>query len=137
MDSLPEDEIEAIWQRSKRYLDLNKIKSVSRKMIQEEIREEMRNANVPRDRERNPQALMDFLIFKGFPEEAASNDKIVNELLSDNVKEIKVKGKTRFQIAKGTPSFTTPEGKTIRAGQFIGGGTKEGAIKNLRSKGGV
>lgn len=135
MDSLPEDEIEAIWQRNKKYIDVNQIKSVSTKMIQDEIREALRTANVPQEREVNPQSTSEFLVAKGFPEEAAKNQKILTELLQDNVREIQVRGASRFQIAKGTPTFIDLEGKQVRAGQFLAGKNQSEAVEKLIKKG--
>ncbi len=135
MDSLPEDEIEAIWQRNKRYIDITQIKSVSREMIQDEIREALRTSRVPRDREVNPQSTAEFLIDRGFPEEASKNPKILAGLLKDNIKEIQVKGVSRFQLTKGTPSFTDVEGKQVRAGQFLSGKTQTEAVDKLIKRG--
>lgn len=103
-------------------------------MIKEEIREAMRNAVVPAGRTVNPQAANEFLIMRGFPEEAAKNQKIVTEILGQNIRQTTVRGVLRFQIAKGAPSFRDKEGKLIKAGQFLPGTTKDRAIKGLKTK---
>lgn len=132
MDSLPSEEIESIWTRIKAYIDTANVKSISMAMIKDEIENEMRSPSkkaVPAAKETNPQAMMDFLIEKGFPKEASENVKISNEILGTRIKEITVKGIPRFQITKGTP---TVDG--IKAGQFISGKTKDQAIKSLTGK---
>lgn len=130
MDKEADEEIESIWEREKKYIDVKKIRGVSREQIQQGIKKQLESVST---RGKNPQANSEFLIKKGFPERASENRKIREELLSDNIKEIKVRGKTRFQIAKGTPT-TKIDGKTVRAGQFISGKTKEQATKNLIKK---
>lgn len=132
MDSLPEDEIEAIWERVKSYLDLTRIKSVSRGMVRDEIENAMLNARV--SQQKNPQSTMDFLVDRGFPYEAVKNQKVINELLTNNVKDIRVKGKLRFIIKKGTPTFRF-QGKKIKAGQFLSGRTQDEAVESLKKKG--
>lgn len=134
MDSLPEDEIEAIWQRIKVYIQTDKVKSISTRMIAEEIENEMNNAHVPESRKKTPQSFMGFLIQRGFPREAAKNDKIKSEIISSRIILLKVKGKDRFQLGKGTPTFKTKEGRQIKAGQFISGKTKDEATKKLQIK---
>ena len=129
MDSLPEEMIEQIWERNKAYIDTKEIKSISAKMIADEIESAMRKARVPAAKEVNPQSQMDFLIERGFPKEASENVKISNEILGTRIKEITVKGIPRFQITKGTP---TVDG--VKAGQFISGKTKDQAIKSLTGK---
>ena len=101
-------------------------------MIKDEIENEMRSPSkksVPEAQETNPQAMMDFLIEKGFPKEASENVKISNEILGNRISQITVRDAPRFQIAKGTP---TVDG--VRAGQFISGKTKDEAIKSLSGK---
>ena len=101
-------------------------------MIKDEIESELRSPSkkaVPEAKEVNPQAMMDFLIERGFPKVASENTKISNELLGNRISEFTIKGIPRFQIAKGTP---TVDG--VKAGQFISGKTKDEAIKSLSGK---
>lgn len=130
MDSLDEQEIISIWERNKKYIDINDIKAVSKPAIQEEIRQKLNE--VPQ-KGKNKQANTDFLIRRGFVDRAVNNPNIQRELFQNNIREIKVKGKSRFQIAKGTPT-TTVNGKQIRAGRFIAGKDKAEAVKNLQEK---
>jgi len=130
MDRETEEEIESIWERTKKYIDVNQIKGVSKSQIQAEIRRQLENVSA---RGKNPQSNADFLISKGFPKEASKNEKIRRELLTDNIVAIKVRGRTRFQVARGTPTVVI-DGKQIRAGQFLAGKTEEEAIKNLEQK---
>lgn len=132
IDSLPEDEIEAIWSRIKAYIDTANVKSITMAMIKDEIESEMRSPSkksVPSEKEIRDQSTMDFLIEKGFPKEASENIKISNEILGSRIKQITVRDAPRFQIAKGTP---TVDG--VKAGQFISGKTKDEAIKSLTGK---
>ncbi len=133
MDSLPEEEIESIWKRIKTYIDTDKIKSISTKMIADEIQNEMSKANVPASRNVNPQSMMDFLTNRGFHKEASKNARIKNEIIGMRIRMITVRGTERFQIAKGTKSFKF-DGKIIKAGQFISGKTKDEAVKSLNIK---
>lgn len=132
MDSLPEDEIEAIWQRQKKYIDLDDIKSVTKTGVQEEIKNLMKGASVPD--QQNPQANNDFLTERGFPKEATSNPKIFQEILETKIKKVSVKGVDRFQLKAGTSSFRTPDGRLVKAGQFLGGTSREFALKSLNKK---
>lgn len=129
MDGLEEQEIEGIWQRVKRYLDLSKIKSVDEMNQQQELSQAMEirtNAdNI------NPQSNMGFLTDRGFPSEAIHNENIRNELLGQNIKSLIVRGVQRFQIRKGAQTFES-DGRTVRAGQFLSGTTKEKALESLR-----
>lgn len=129
MDSVSEDEIEGIWGRVKVYIDVKNIRSISSGMIVDEIENEMRTAVVPAGREEIVQANMDFLIERGFPEQAAENASISSEILLQRISSKTVRGKTRFQITKGTPTFGS-----IKAGQFIKGKTKEEAVRSLKIK---
>lgn len=133
MDSLPEDEIEQIWSRVKAYINTKNISSISTKMIADEIENEMIGANVPTEKERNPQAMMDFLTLKGFHKEASKNIKIKKELVGMRIREIEIRGVKRFQIVKGTSTFKF-DGKSIKAGQFISGKTRDEAVKKLNVK---
>jgi len=130
MDSLDEQEIESIWQREKKYVDARKIRSVTKEGIQQEILEKLKSVKTTGD---NPQSNSDFLIKRKFPEVASKNPNIRKELLKDNIRIIKVKGKQRFQVAKGTPTVFL-DGKKIKAGQFLSGKTEAEAIKNLQTK---
>ena len=101
-------------------------------MIKDEIENEMQNPSkksVPTSQETNPQAMMDFLIEKGFPNEASDNQNIKKELLGNRINEITVRGLPRFQIRKGTP---TVDG--VKAGQFISGKTRDQAVDSLQVK---
>lgn len=128
MDGLEEQEIEGIWQRIKTYIDLKKIKSVDAINQKEELARVM-GISTPSDG-KNPQSNMNFLVNRGFPKEAIQNEKIRNEILSNSIVGLKVKGVQRFQIAKGAKSFIS-NGRTIKAGQFLKGTTKESALKGL------
>ena len=130
MDSLDEQEIESSWEREKKYINARKIKSVTKEGIQKEILEKLRGVKATG---RNPQSNTDFLIKRKFHEVASKNPNIRKELLRDNIRIIKVKGKQRFQVAKGTPTVFL-DGKMIKAGQFLSGKTEEEAIKNLEKK---
>ena len=59
MDSLDADEIESIWEREKKYIDIKKVKSVSKAGIQKEILEQIQGVKATG---RNPQSNTDFLI---------------------------------------------------------------------------
>ena len=138
MDSLPEDEIEAIWSRVKHYIDTKNIKSISRQSIADELEREMLSDTTSA----NEQANSKFLIKRGFvdvalgikPAKDGYVENIREELLEDNIRAIRVKEGTRFQVAKGTPTFITLEGKTIRAGQFLSGKSQADAIKQLEKR---
>lgn len=134
MDSLPEDEIEAIWSRLKAYIDVRDVKSISRNMIAEEIENAMVTSRVPTAREKNPQAMMGFLVERGFPERAARNPNIIEDVLQSQIIESEVRGRTRFRIKKGTPSFKDKKGRIIRGGQFVAGTTRGKAVKSLRER---
>lgn len=133
LEDYPAQEIEGIWKRVKQYIDTKQIKSISRDMIAEEIETQMLSSTVPRDREKNPQATMDFLVHVRFPQAIAKNKTITNTIIGGRIKAVKVKGRTRFQIIKGTPTIRF-DGKSIRAGQFVAGKTESDAIKNIRVK---
>ncbi len=130
MDSLPEDEIEAIWQRVKAKIDTKKVKSISKKMIAEEIENELRSA----ESGPNTQATGNFLIQHKFADNAVANKKILDSLISDRIVSIQVRGITRFQIKKGSTSLEIAPKKFIRAGQFLSGKTKDEAIASLEKK---
>ncbi len=102
-------------------------------MIADEIENQMATANVPESQEKNPQAMMDFLIGRGFHTEASKNTKIKQELVGMRIREVEVKGVKRFQIIKGTTAFRFDD-KVIRPGQFISGKTKDEAVKKLNVK---
>lgn len=132
MDSLDAEEIESIWERNKNYIDIKKIKSVSKEGIQKEILQKLQSVKATG---RNPQSNSNFLINRNFPEVASKNPNIRRELLKDNIVSIKVKGSTRFQIAKGTQTVFL-DGKRIKAGQFLSGKQQAEAIKDLEKRAG-
>ena len=132
MDSLDAEEIESIWQREKILIGVKTIKSVSREGIQKEI---LQKLNLVKISGRNPQANSNFLIKRKFPEVASKNPNIRRELLKDNIVEVKVKGSTRFQIAKGTPTVVK-DGKKLKAGQFLSGKTEFDATTDLEKRAG-
>lgn len=135
MDSLTDKEFEGIWQRNKKYIQLDKIKSITRRNIKEEIAEAVRTSSAPSKKKAfNPQANSNFLLRRGFAERASRTKNIVEELLAENVNLVKVRNQPRYQIKKGSATIRTKSGKVIKAGQFISGKTKEEAIENLLKK---
>ena len=130
MESLDEQEIQSIWERVKKYVEIKDIKGVTKTQFQEQIKQKMESVE---DRGKNSQANMDFLIRKGFVKRALDTPSIQKELYSTEIRTVEVRGGTRFQVAKGTPT-TTINGKQVRAGQFLSGKTKEEAVKNLQEK---
>lgn len=133
MDSLDDGEFEGIWKRNKKYIELDKIKSISRKSIEEEIRQAVESSSSPR-RGFNPQSNSSFLIRRGFHKRAAKTDFILKEILIENIKFLKVRNQPRFQLKKGSSTVRTPSGKIIKAGQFIKGKSREEALQNLLKK---
>ena len=59
MESLDEQEIQSIWERVKKYVEIKDIKGVTKTQFQEQIKQKMESVE---DRGKNSQANMDFLI---------------------------------------------------------------------------
>lgn len=127
MDDLSANEIEGIWQRSKKYFDTKDIKNPDEKNIEKVLSD----ASAPREKGRNPQSNFKFLIRAGFAKKASENEKIKREILEGSVREVKAKGKTRFQIAKGFKSQKSKSGRVFKAGQFLPGANKNQAIEKF------
>lgn len=133
MDSVSDEEIQSIWKRQKKYFPPSKIRAVTRDEIEHQIKQEMEAVNIPSNKNFNPQSNQNFLIRKGFPSRASEIPAIQNEILSERVSAIKVKGKERFKIKKGTGTFEF-EGKKVKAGQFLKGKTQNEAVSDLKRK---
>jgi len=131
VDTLVSSEILGIWGRIKNYVDLDKIKSVDALNQKEELRRAMQS---PTRKSGAYSGNMNTLIEKGFPGAFVENETIREELLGEKLREITVKGTTRYQIEKGTPTYSSITGAEIRAGQFVGGTSKTEAVKSLKDK---
>lgn len=134
MDSLPEDDIEAIWGRIKKPLNLDEINAKNKDDFQRQVKDLMDSAYYP-TREGAPyQQSVKFLIEKGIAGRLAKNDKVLKEILQRKVGKTTVKGKQRFIIKKGVPTFASSSGKQIRAGQFLKGKSVDEATQDLVEK---
>ena len=131
-DTLIASEILGIWKRIKHYLDLDSITATDKMNQQKQLQDLMTN---PSKGSSEFPGNMDTLIDNGFPSEFVQNSEIRNELLSGRIKEIQVRGVTRFQISGGTPSIRG-KGTTfkVRGGSFLGGTTREKALESLKER---
>lgn len=134
MDSLPEDEIEAIWGRIDVKLPLNEVKAKNKSDAQNQVKQLMLSSFFPKPKNARPQQTIEFLVKKGFVERAFKNDRILSDVFRNTVSRVKVRGKERFIIKKGSPSFSTKTGKVFRAGQFLKGNTQEEALQDFVEK---
>jgi len=111
MDSLPEDDIEAIWGRIKYRLSLNEVKGKNKSEVQREVKQLMMSPFFPMPKNSRPQQSPKFLVEKGIVERFIGNEKILKEIYSHQISKIKVRGKERFIIKKGSSSFESKSGK--------------------------
>ncbi len=125
-ESVGDAEVAQIWKRTKFYLDLSLIDSATRAGIADDINSAMRRSTSPSFRAGS----IETLITAGFPERMSDVDEIFNELAKERIKEIKVRGVARFQLAAGTDVINF-EGKRFRGGSFISGRSMEEALENL------
>ena len=132
VDTLVDSEVLGVWRRIKQYLDVDSITATDKMNQQKQLQDIMANPTKP-----SPDfpANMDTLVDNDFPSGFVQNPAIRNELLSGRIKEIKVRGVTRFQISGGTPSIKG-KGRSfkVRGGLFLGGTTREKALKYLKKR---
>lgn len=131
-DTLVASEILGIWKRIRRYLDIDSITATDKMNQQKQLQDLMTN---PSKGSSEFPGNMDTLVDNGFPSEFVGNPEIRNDLLSGRIREIKVRGTTRFQIAGGTP-FVRGEGKSfkVRGGLFLPGTSREKALEGLKKR---
>ena len=111
MEGLDEQEIEGIWTRIKKYIDLNKITAAD-KTNQKKQLEDIMSIQTAGDNA-TPQATMDYLVKKHFPSEAIKNKKINSELFVSVEKTYKEKVRTKFVI-------TAQKEITVKSGRMKG-----------------
>lgn len=130
-DTLVDSEILGIWQRIKRYLNLDAISATDKMNQKEQLRSAMES---PAQTSAAFPVNLDTLVDNGFPNEFVENPEIRKQLLQSQIQSFQVRSVTRFQIAKGTASIQLPTGKFLRAGQFLGGKSEQEALESLRLK---
>lgn len=131
-DTLVNSEILGIWNRIKKYIDLNTITAVDQSNQKDQLKRAMQDPKIKSDQFKQN---MDTLVDKGFSSAFVENEDARGDLLAGKILEFEIKGTPRFRIAKGIPTFQTREGKTIRAGQFLKGTDIETALRDLKEKG--
>lgn len=134
MDSLPQDDIEAIWGRIKYRLNLNEITGSNKEQVQKQVEQLMLSAYFPTRDNARVQQSPKFLVNKGFVGRALQSDRILEEIYSKQITSRAVRGKQRFIIKKGSHSFTSKSGKKFRAGQFLKGKSQQEATLDFIEK---
>lgn len=97
MDSLKDDEVEGIWKRVKKYIDLNEIKSADKMNQKRELNELLEKTTTAKDN-KNPQSSMQKLKDFGFSDRALKNESIRNELKQNSLKNYEEKQSEKFKI---------------------------------------
>lgn len=130
-DTLMDSEVLGVWQRIRSLIDLTKINATDKMNQKEQLRRAMENPIKTNSQFANN---MDTLVENGFPSTFVENPEIRKDLFKSNISEIKVNGKTRYQVKAGTRPIKVKTGKTIRGGLFLKGKTQDEAIEDLRKK---
>jgi hypothetical protein len=134
MDSLPDDEIEGIWFRLRKYIDINSIEGLEKDEIAAELDARIRRVNATAA---NPQARGDFLADRGFARRALDVEPIYSLFYVERIRRIKItskKGKQFHRMQyKGAP-IKLSDGKTIRSGHFVKGKSEAEAIEHLKKR---
>lgn len=118
-DTLTDSQVLGIWERSKDDIDWKKITAVDTMNQQKELQKLMENP-----KRKSPQ--LTTLAENNFSNAFVQNPIIREELLRNSIKEVKVKGKTRFQVRSRTG--------IKRSGQFLQGRTEDEALRDLKRK---
>lgn len=137
MDSLPDEEIEGIWFRTSRYINLDDIEPGSKREIAEQLDRKIRAVNKTAA---NPQARGDFLANKGLAERVVDIKNIFTSFFSGQVRQIKQKTRsgqtvTRHQYKGKTVKLGS--GRFLKSGQFLRGRNESEAIEHLKEKRGA
>lgn len=130
-DTLLESEILGVWQRIREIIDLSKVSATDKMNQKEQLRSAMESPSKTNTKLPNN---METLIDSGFPSAFVENPEIRNDLLKRQISQTQIRGKTRYQVKRGTKSFTTPSGGRIRGGVFLKGKTLEEAAEDLEKK---
>lgn len=82
MDSVSDKEVESIWSRLQKYVDVSKLKSKSKEGLKSEINTQLRSVSSSEAR-----GSVQTLLAHGFAERVLKNDKIISDL---GVKDIEI-----------------------------------------------